>query len=60
MSAMVEHESHLQAYLMSNLLGDESNLGAAIYISSYNFPPYLTSIHSSIPLELKSNYEEKP
>ena len=47
----------LGMYTMSNLLGDEIRLRAAIDTSSYSLPPYLTSIHTSFLLELKSNYE---
>ena len=58
MSAMVEHESHLWPYNpMSNLLGDEISLWAAIYTSSYSPLPYFASIHFSFLLELKSSYE---
>ena len=42
---------------MSNLLGDEIGLWAVVDTSSYSLPPYLTSIETSLLLELKSNYE---
>ena len=42
---------------MSNLLGDEISLWAAIDTSSYSLSPYFTSIHTSFLLELKSNCE---
>ena len=47
----------LGMYTMSNLLGDEISLWAAIDTSSYSLPPYFTSIHTSFLLELKSNCE---